>query len=1476
MDVESVFNKYAGQAEDEQKTALTKSALISHRTNPDQHAENIKKAKKAGLPPALAKPATREATQEDLHGLIDEFHNLRGVTAQHMSNPDVAKLAQDDHKTLSLWEDLVSPTLKALPRVVAHTAGSFAQMPVSGLAALGKLIHTGSFHEANKVLEDNQNVLNDFYLKTPEEQKGSENIGLAMKPFEMAGSGLAGLFELVSTQDIMKATAVVEGKDPGSNIGVPLANVIGQASAMFGLGEIGKTKHGALLADAVNKHITNIVDTAKESKLKQRDADLFKSFTKDASKDSLPVSMPVDKFESMLAEKGLKPDEVLDDATHYYEAKYEGGKVELTASELAGIAEHVTPEHIKEMSVEGAPSVSELEKKAEAGNPATKQKQVVTQDSEVKPDMIRPAVQTDEGIKVGADGDRHTDIVKDAPELDRGFTLDNGKTIIGRKAGADWLKGNRPDLYDKLPEDQKTALHSEGLWDVLKNERGTSPEISSLLESIRNTDSFQTVRVHVQNIAKQIYKKGMELKEFTRKIKETVGDMWSKVEPHISSIWDSITKPLRNEAGLVGIDINTGVKAAQKIVGDIRDTKTGKMVEKLMTPGLDAAHGIVKGVQSLVLPSAKTPEHLTAAELLGAKLGKMHRNQEIAADSLRPDATMFDKMGVNNEKIDLTQNPGIRFMSDMSQGRKMEPKMERIAKKITALFDDRLSQLEAADVPVEQVRENYFPGVWTNESRKAFNLAIGGAIEQGKGKSRKRGELYGTQLPLKEWEVEDKQFVRDRVKLLMDGGKGSEKDGLQYLARTPFKGKESFRKGKVFDDIMTAVEFGLEPISPNPIDIAKLKLAEMDRSIMANAALQDWRASGDEKFLRVGQKVPEGWVKVNDKYGTVYGPRDMAGEDVYIGQPILGHRIVKEPVADILNNYLSSSLYNNKYFGTIYKGYMGAANALNQSQLGVGSFFHVGFTEAEVTISSGANLLKDVYGVAVGNRTIKQAAKSALAVPRSFIKTPMEGDAILKEWRNPGSSMNPRIQQVAKAAELAGGGFKMEQGLRTEQTSKLIKDWYSEHKIRAALRSPIATVELMAKPIMDYIVPRQKAGVFGHLAWRIIEQNPGKSLEQLTPQFRQAWNRVDARLGQVRYDRLFMNNSAKNAIQGLVRAPGWSGGTIAEIGGSLKDTVAFVKEWQETGKAPAELPDRVAYTISLMAGVTAINGVLTYAFTGEKPNGTDWWAFRTGGTDEYGRPERFVLPTYQKDVYAYLQDPGKTALAKTHPVISIMGDLIENKDYYNVTIANEDDSEILKEIERGIYVLKQFEPFWTRGARKEAQRGGGLMETLQTNPAKLLAPQFGIMPATSAYTLSPAEKLMNKYIGQQIPEGGRTQDAADTSKARRELVRALRNGATIESLPDKLQGKLSTLTDRQRKNIEKDAEMTPLQSSFHHLQDPTLAKSIKIWAKATDAERDQIRDQYETKINKYMIEHDPEGDELDKFNKQIDAAEERK
>ena len=251
---------------------------------------------------------------------------------------------------------------------------------------------------------------------------------------------------------------------------------------------------------------------------------------------------------------------------------------------------------------------------------------------------------------------------------------------------------------------------------------------------------------------------------------------------------------------------------------------------------------------------------------------------------------------------------------------------------------------------------------------------------------------------------------------------------------------------------------------------------------------------------------------------------------------------------------------------------------------------------------------------------------------------------------------------------------------------------------------------------------------------------------------------MDARLGQVRYDRLFINNIAKNVTQALVRAPGWSGGTIAEVGGGFADAGRFLSEIVKTGKLPDNLPDRTAYVLSLLTGVMGTNAILTYAFTGQQPTGMDFFAFRTGQKDDQGNDERFLIPSYVKDMLAYARHPGQTLLNKSHPLLNMLGDLAKNKDYYGVEIRGRGQPPLTQTAQAAGYVVKSFEPFWIRGLRRERQR--------QAGAARQTAPFFGVMPAPRSVTQTPAESLAHDLMMEQIPAGARTREEAARAQAR--------------------------------------------------------------------------------------------------------------
>jgi hypothetical protein len=493
-------------------------------------------------------------------------------------------------------------------------------------------------------------------------------------------------------------------------------------------------------------------------------------------------------------------------------------------------------------------------------------------------------------------------------------------------------------------------------------------------------------------------------------------------------------------------------------------------------------------------------------------------------------------------------------------------------------------------------------------------------------------------------------------------------------------------------------------------------------------------------------------------------------------------------------------------------------------------------------------VLQDIYGVAVGNRTFGQLGQSIKRVPMASVAGVLEGGKIIQEYAVPTIKVagdmpanqlptdpGSRMAQVAYAMEKAGARVDLEFGLKTTQIESMKKDYYSGENLKAYARSPLALVEYTAKPIQEIFVPRMKVSVFAEKVNRILEMNPNKTMDELGPQFSEAWNGVDATMGQVVYDRYFMRNVAKNVIQAIIRAPGWTGGTLAWVGGAPMDAAKFISEWARTGKAPENIPPRVAYTVALFTMIALTNGVMTYALTGDKPKGTDFWAFRDGGQDAQGNPTRWLLPSYAKDIFNYWKAPGHTVLAKTHPLISLIGDMVKNRNYYGEEIANKDDSFIQQQIDRGTFALKTFTPFWMAGAGKASEAGGGTLKTLTTEPQRILAPLAGIMPATRAYTATDAQQVMDEYNKLNRPEmtTKQVQEEKRLKKELRELA-VDEDKAGFQDVAREAVEK-GTLTKNQIKAVIEASQVAPGLGRFVALP---VEWMVKAWKAATPEEKE--------------------------------------
>jgi len=102
-----------------------------------------------------------------------------------------------------------------------------------------------------------------------------------------------------------------------------------------------------------------------------------------------------------------------------------------------------------------------------------------------------------------------------------------------------------------------------------------------------------------------------------------------------------------------------------------------------------------------------------------------------------------------------------------------------------------------------------------------------------------------------------------------------------------------------------------------------------------------------------------------------------------------------------------------------------------------------------------------------------------------------------------------------------------------------------------------------------------------------------------------------------------------------VRSVGWNLGTLRELGGGVMDMRKAIAN-KATGKH-WEFTHRMAYTASLPIVTGLMGGFINYMYTGQRPEGIDYWFPRTGHKDEFGRDERISIPSYMKDLYHLME-----------------------------------------------------------------------------------------------------------------------------------------------------------------------------------------------------------------------------------------------
>jgi hypothetical protein len=427
------------------------------------------------------------------------------------------------------------------------------------------------------------------------------------------------------------------------------------------------------------------------------------------------------------------------------------------------------------------------------------------------------------------------------------------------------------------------------------------------------------------------------------------------------------------------------------------------------------------------------------------------------------------------------------------------------------------------------------------------------------------------------------------------------------------------------------------------------------------------------------------------------------------------------------------------------------------------SGFHALFTSGDAVISKAALNIQKTFtnqGITQKASALGQAVSAPITAPYLLFQNLIRGNKLLVDY----FKENPQIPSLVDALERAGGRVRMDSFYLNDSVSKFLKALRSGNYLGATIRAPGAIIEQMAKPIMQWLVPRQKLGVFADMAQDILKQAQAKKWSEplTTLRLQEAWDSVDNRMGQLVYDNLFWNKALKDLGMATTRSLGWNLGTFRELGGGIKGLATEPLKGVVGNKAP-RMNSKMAYTLALPYIVGVWGAIIYYLYNRKAPKTLlDYYYPTTGKTKPDGTQERIAIPSYMKDVFAYKIEGGTTLTNKLNPEISAIIDMLNNKDYYGTEIRNPNDPLVQQLKNLANYQASQFVPFTISNLINRQQAG-------DTSWNAYLQSFSGITPAPSYITRTPLQTQISNLYDKRFGGGTQTQAQTTASKLKTQI-----------------------------------------------------------------------------------------------------------
>lgn len=424
-----------------------------------------------------------------------------------------------------------------------------------------------------------------------------------------------------------------------------------------------------------------------------------------------------------------------------------------------------------------------------------------------------------------------------------------------------------------------------------------------------------------------------------------------------------------------------------------------------------------------------------------------------------------------------------------------------------------------------------------------------------------------------------------------------------------------------------------------------------------------------------------------------------------------GHYWADEGLARILDNHMSRDLINETRIG---RSAMVSRNTLSAMQLGLS-----GFHATSVAILSIAHRMSVGLSDVAHGRIPEGSYKmfTAPIAPMLYVRDGWRfyrGDPEMMRIENDLFTGGARMRRLEYYKNAAFDRFvtNARHALGEETPYRRLG-----HATKAAMLAPFAAIDLPMRMLTTLAIPQIKVAAFRDLfssQMRIKARELTAGTETKENVARLAWRDVEDRFGLINYDNEFWNRTLKTSMMVMVRAPGWTMGTLRGLSGAYFVDLPRFAARATLGRAPEWTP-RMSYALSVVFTTMALGAIYFRAHTGKNPETLeDYLSPKNGQRDEHGKPIRISFPTHLKDINQWTTDPVKAAVGRINtgkgtsaighggklaPEVTLAMDLLTNQ-YYRGPIRNVNDPAYKQAGQVLWYLFNSEEPFSIQQAKE--------------------------------------------------------------------------------------------------------------------------------------------------------------------------------